>query len=272
MKSSMKGHWTVSVLASILILGGFGLSQQAFAEFTSISPTNDPIHCDTLFAPEDVDEIGEGSSFGPFGPFPIEEELVASFINPVGFPSCISFDSAIDFDPIIQIRNNVSPPTAFPEVWYVADIDTDVSNWDGFDGGTNEMFLIDSVNSTFGCGVNCPLISESFEPGNGIWEPGETWSFILQDFVNFGGASPFDLNSIGVGFASVASTPGLSSGSIVVEPFGGIGGGPVGGTSIPIDTTALLVAGSQTISPWLILGVISAVGIGVTVFTLKRSR
>jgi len=47
---------------------------------------------------------------------------------------------------------------------------------------------------------------------------------------------------------------------------------PVGGTIIPIDTTALLVAGAQTISPWLILGVLSLVGIGLAVFTLKRSR
>jgi len=46
----------------------------------------------------------------------------------------------------------------------------------------------------------------------------------------------------------------------------------VGGTSIPIDSTALLVAGAQTISPWLILGVLSVVGIGLAVFTIKRSR
>jgi len=46
----------------------------------------------------------------------------------------------------------------------------------------------------------------------------------------------------------------------------------IGGTSIPIDTTALLVAGAQTTTPWLILGVLSAVGIGIAVFTLKRSR
>jgi len=44
----------------------------------------------------------------------------------------------------------------------------------------------------------------------------------------------------------------------------------VGGASIPIDTTALLVAGSQMMSPWLIIGGISVVGIGLAVFTLKR--
>jgi len=47
---------------------------------------------------------------------------------------------------------------------------------------------------------------------------------------------------------------------------------PVGGTALPIDTTALLLAGVQSISMWMILGVLSAVGIGLAVFTLKRSR
>jgi len=46
----------------------------------------------------------------------------------------------------------------------------------------------------------------------------------------------------------------------------------IGGTILPIDTTALLVAGAQTMTPWLILGVLSAVGVGFAVFTLKRSR
>ena len=49
-------------------------------------------------------------------------------------------------------------------------------------------------------------------------------------------------------------------------------GPAIGGIPIPIDTTALLVAGAQTMTPWLILVVISAVGIGLAVFTLKRSR
>jgi len=46
----------------------------------------------------------------------------------------------------------------------------------------------------------------------------------------------------------------------------------VGGTFLPIDTTALLLAGVQSISMWMIFGVLSAVGIGLAVFTLKRSR
>jgi len=46
----------------------------------------------------------------------------------------------------------------------------------------------------------------------------------------------------------------------------------IGGTLIAIDKTALLVAGAQTMTPWLVLGVVSAVGIGLAVFTLKRNH
>jgi len=46
----------------------------------------------------------------------------------------------------------------------------------------------------------------------------------------------------------------------------------IGGTILPIDTTALLLAGVQSISMWWILGVVAAVGIGFTVFTLKPLR
>jgi len=47
---------------------------------------------------------------------------------------------------------------------------------------------------------------------------------------------------------------------------------PVGGTFLPIDTTALLVAGAYTTASWMIPILVSAVGIGLAVFTLKRSR
>jgi len=45
---------------------------------------------------------------------------------------------------------------------------------------------------------------------------------------------------------------------------------PVGGTIIPIDSTALLVAGAHTSASWMIPILVSAVGIGLAVFTVKR--
>jgi len=51
----------------------------------------------------------------------------------------------------------------------------------------------------------------------------------------------------------------------------GIGGGAsIGGISIPIDTTALLVAGIYTNTLWIIP--VIGVGVGIAIFTLKRGR
>jgi len=44
----------------------------------------------------------------------------------------------------------------------------------------------------------------------------------------------------------------------------------VGGTSIPIDTTALLVAGFNANSIWMIPTVLGIVGAGIAIFKLKR--
>ena len=265
--------WAIPILTSILILGSLGLSQQSFAEFALISPTDAP-PCDPLFAPVDVDEIGNGALNGTFPfpfPFPDFEELTSGLVDPDGSSACTTGTSdGAAANPVIFIKNEVVPPTEFPFVWYVSDADTTVSNLDGFEGGTIPMFFIDSVDSFggAGCGANCPLIIEDGTL-DGIWEPGETWHIILQDFAS-PGAPPENLNSIGVGFPSTASDlPSESSGSIIVEPFGGFS---VGGTVLPIDSTALLVAGAYTTASWMIPVIVSAVGIGLAVFTLKRNR
>ena len=52
----------------------------------------------------------------------------------------------------------------------------------------------------------------------------------------------------------------------------GIGASAFTDDLILIDTTALLVAGAYTSASWMIPILVSAVGIGLAVFTLKRSR
>jgi len=43
---------------------------------------------------------------------------------------------------------------------------------------------------------------------------------------------------------------------------------PVGGTSVPINQSALLLAGAQSVSMWMIPIVIA--GIGIAIFVIKR--
>jgi len=110
------------------------------------------------------------------------------------------------------------------------------------------------------------------------------WGSFCVLSVNVGCVDPDDEGPLELGDGQFSSPTGIdvdSAGNVYVLDHGNFRiqkfaepppQVPIGGTSIPIDTTALLVAGAQTISPWLILGVLSAVGIGLAVFTLKRNH
>jgi len=65
--------------------------------------------------------------------------------------------------------------------------------------------------------------------------------------------------------ATTGSTSIGSSSLIIIDD-----GVPVGGTSIPIDTTALLVAGFNANSIWMIPTVLGMAGAGIAIFKLKR--
>lgn len=160
--------------------------------------------CDPLFIPEVVDELG----FAP--PFPLDERLEA-FATLTQVPACPMMDDPLLPNALVSIVNLTLPPRAFSDVWYVADRETTLSNPDGLAGMPGIVpelaFKIDTV------GVNTPLVSESLAP-DGIWAPGEIWTFIIQDYANLLGLPPFLFDSIGV--PSPGSPP--SSGSIIAVP------------------------------------------------------
>jgi len=272
----MKGHWTVSVIASILIIGGISFMQTSDAVITEII-TIPGGPCDPLDFWDDSDEIGTAGIAG--GSFPFGEELLAAS-GATGFPPCSTISPGGPHA-LVSITNLNSE--AYTDVYYVGDDpETVFTNVDGLIGGISPpgdgpgiAFRIDAPWSVVfqpplgsaGCGVNCPLVSEDMTV-DGIWEPTETWEFVIQDYFNPGApASAFD--SIGVTSLTFSlDPPALSSGSILVM----FDDHEVGGTIIPIDSTALLVAGAETLNLWLILGVMSAAGIGIAIFTLKRNR
>ena len=93
------------------------------------------------------------------------------------------------------------------------------SNFDGFVGGMAGLapgtaFRIDSpVSDPFG--IHHPLIFESIT-SNDLFEPGETWEFVIQDYSNVFGKPASFLGSIGV--PSMAFPFDTSSGSIIAIP------------------------------------------------------
>ena len=189
-----------SLLPVALTVSGLLSITNAFAIPLGVVHTDVP-NCDPLFVPQLVDEIGL-----PAGGFPPGEMLASADIGP-GPPVCIPSDGP-PLDAIVSITNLNA--VSFTEVWYVADQDTSISNFDGFvavpAGPLLEAFRVDTV------GINKPLIFESFA-ADGIWSPGETWDFVIQDYFNALGLLPSALGSIGIG-----STIPTSSGSIIAVP------------------------------------------------------
>ncbi|MEM8945376.1 MAG: hypothetical protein AAGD11_09345 [Planctomycetota bacterium] len=182
--------------------------------------------CDPLFIPsEGVHEIGD------FTVFPSDEALFASDQGFSQFPPCPASNSTTLADPIVEIRNLSGRD--WIEVWYVASPETTITNFDGeaddiLFAPLNEAFRIDNDIRDPG-GVHHSLIFESMTP-DGIWEAGESWRFVLQDYMNALGLPPSAINSLGVGSASMTDATGLatSSGSII------------GITLIPEPSTGLL--------------------------------
>jgi hypothetical protein len=100
-------------------------------------------------------------------------------------------------------------------LFYVADPETSFSNLDGLastsvlptpDEIVVPAFRIDAL------GVNRNLVSESIS-ADGIFQPGETWQFIVQDFRNALGLGPAELNSLD--FAGGSFGDQISAASIV---------------------------------------------------------
>lgn len=104
-------------------------------------------------------------------------------------------------------------------LFYVADPETRFSNVDGFattDPVPNaasiftEAFRIDAV------GMNRPLIAESIL-ADGIFQAGETWEFIVQDFGNLLGFGAADLSSLD--FGSGSSTNFSAASIVAFQPI-----------------------------------------------------
>ncbi|MEM8681156.1 MAG: hypothetical protein AAGF97_17555 [Planctomycetota bacterium] len=204
-----------TLLIASLICVGASSSVSAFP--TQVVYTDLP-SCDVLNIPFDVDELGS-----PLTPFPTDE-LIDHKTTGFGYPVCFPNDDPTMPDPIVAITNLTG--RTFSEVWYVADVETRISNVDGLVEDASlaaagfppqrEAFRIDNDLSDPG-GLHHPLIGESIP--NGLFDPGETWRFVLQDYANLSGVAPDMFTSIGVGTASMDVSGAIpSSGSIIAIP------------------------------------------------------
>ncbi|QDS98071.1 PEP-CTERM sorting domain-containing protein [Adhaeretor mobilis] len=188
----------------------FALSSPVLALPTQVVHFDTP-DCDPLLIPMNVDELGDVSIF------PSDEALTSGDLGQSTIVPCppkhLGGPNAM-----IDIRNLSG--RSWSEVWYVASPGTSISNYDGEANDSafsplREAFRIDNLVADPG-GSHHPLLFESMNP-DGIWEPFESWQFVLQDYVNSSGLPPNAINSLGVGNASSPDASGAitSSGSII---------------------------------------------------------
>lgn len=173
-----------------------------------------PLDVESQDGPQDPLRI-EGPVHELGDQFPIDElirsswtftDRTACFENfPTGEPS----DNPNIPNILVSITN--LSPFSWYNLHYVADPQTTISNFDGFIanaglGDFEEAFKIDNI------GINRPLIFESIAPDH-VFQPNETWEFIIQDFQNAAGIPPAPFASLGIASSSLGIP--ISSGSII---------------------------------------------------------
>jgi len=158
--------------------------------------------------------------------------------------------------------------------------------WDlnaGTDGGMNIFFVGPGAIGLGGIDITGDNLFQVEYASNPF-----PHTFGVEVFDTVGGFSsasvavPAFASSIELPFFALSGTANLADVDEFAFFFGGVGGSImeitsigttsllIGGTSIPIDTTALLLAGFNTNSIWMIPTVLGLVGAGIVLFKLKR--
>ena len=211
-----------------------------------------------------------GGPCDPIAPFPLLHELgeidpafaaggedLVSMRVPTPTEICVTPGTSGN-DHEIMITN--TSPFAWEELHFVTDNGFFVGNFDGFIAGEHAFRIDGTVTMT---GVNDNLIFESITPDE-IFECGETWVFLVTEFLGPGGFPlpvPFD----SVGFAGFPPTTTLPSTASILANQHNRCPSAVGGEIIPLDTTMILVAGTQNIAAWMIPVIVSGIGIGIVI-------
>ena len=186
--------WIIMLLAMIVAVPVLAVPVEVYSVDL---PVQDPLSVRGLYH-----ELGDG--------FPADELIASTDIETNYIPCPSEYDPALG--PNIEVTMTNLTPTDWQDVHYVADNPiTAITNFDGMIGNAGLgdawwAFRIDNI------GLNTPLVFESITPDN-VFEAGETWQFVLQNFVSTGPATP--LGSIGI--ASLSPVATLSTGSIIAQ-------------------------------------------------------
>jgi len=192
--------------------------------FPVIVRSGGPGVCDQLAVPEAMHELG----VAPF--FPLDE-LIAARWQPTALTPC----PRVNDDPAMgnwQVSITNLSGLRWRDLHFVEDGPFIHANYDGFIQG-QRAHRIDAV------GANLSLVSESMN-ADGVFEPGETWDFLVQDWIG---------NPLAFNFTSP---------------------GAVGNDGVPpgSNSTASIVALIATPEP----GTLALLGLGLAGLGLSRRR
>lgn len=187
---------TTIVSLSLALLAGGALANPVDGEY------GDGPRCDSFGFLRAVEELGEGPLFP-------QDELITTVSTFTNQSACFASDDDNIPNALVEMTNLSG--RHWDNLFYVADPETSLSNIDGTamsyaaPGVRTPAFRIDAI------GTNRPLVFESIS-ADGIFEPGETWAFIIQDYGNSLGLGP----SFGsLDFAGASMGDPISTGSIV---------------------------------------------------------
>jgi len=192
---------------ALTVLAGCSLASAALGNPVDGDYFDDP-NCDSHGMRQAIEELGTGM-------FPTDE-LISAQATFTDLSACAVSDDTGMLNTLVTMTNLSGRD--WTDLFYVGDVETRLSNFDGF-ATTNEAPPPDSF-LTFAFridaeGANRNLVFESAS-ADGVFEAGETWQFIIQDYENAAGISAAAMGSLD--FAGGSLGDALSSGSIVQFP------------------------------------------------------
>lgn len=197
-----RGRKIVGIVGALLLCASVAMAWPLVVEH--VDGPQDP-----LVVPGRVHELG----LNP--PFPVDEWILSRWEGDTSETSCFDGnDNPMIPNQLVSITNMTN--VDWEALWYVADPETSITNFDGWVGNAGlgdscQAFRIDSV------GINRPLIYESIL-FDGVFQVGETWTFILQDWQNPLALPPASAAFDSLGIASISAGFPPSTGSIIAVP------------------------------------------------------
>jgi hypothetical protein len=183
---------------ALVALGLLASIPAAAVPTTGLTITDLPT-CDVLSAPATMEELGLGPTF----PAGSQIQVIGAVVTAAAACSSVT-DNPLLSNLQIGIKNLNS--ISFSAVYYVANAGTVFTNVDG----TINLLEAMRIDAT---GTNANLVSEDIT-ADGIFEPGETWQFILQDWTH-PTLTAGTFNQIGVPDTNL---PPTASGNILAVP------------------------------------------------------